>query len=409
MYFISLGNNHPVLQQDLQRRLARMTSEQTHASGLLGGDASFRLDGAAATYDQLMRRHQAPTPRQQAIPSSDALSYDALLMNRRQELVDSRRAQQLPSYGTNSGDLSEYLRTNALPTSNVARMPPQGGGGTQNSFQRPSFGNEPRGYSTLSGMIPQGIDPYLLDAVRGGSNNLAQRYPLATAAVGHGLVGGPSQVNSEVERDRLREAMVDQGLNLLNQANLLSRLAPPPTVETNPNALTLYRSEDDRALSPYQCLVRKQIELFAADVVDVESNAQGRNRPIVLGQVGIRCLYCSAQHPKDRARGGTYYPSKLNGFYQAAQNMAATHLCKHCIMVPDFIRQQLLVLKERKSSAGGGKDYWAESAKALGVIEDEKMGVLRFAENDKEKGEDDDEEGEVKDDTKVSAAETEET
>lgn len=83
-------------------------------------------------------------------------------------------------------------------------------------------------------------------------------------------------------------------------------------------------------------------------------------------------------HPKRRTRGATYYPSKFNGFYQAAQNMASGHLCEHCPHVPAPLRRQLLILRERKSSAGGGKDYWAESVKKLDVVEDADDGILRF-------------------------------
>jgi hypothetical protein len=47
----------------------------------------------------------------------------------------------------------------------------------------------------------------------------------------------------------------------------------------------LYLSCDPETLSDYQCLVRKQIELFEANENDVMAGAQGRNKPIVLGQV----------------------------------------------------------------------------------------------------------------------------
>ena len=128
---------------------------------------------------------------------------------------------------------------------------------------------------------------------------------------------------------------------------------------------------DDESLSEYQCLVRQQIEIFEAGLAEVESNAKGRNKPIVLGQVGIRCRHCSKVAPKQRTKGAMYYPAKLNGLYQAAQSLASGHLCVHCQHIPPGIRQELIVLKEKKSSAGGGKDYWGDGVRILGVFEDE--------------------------------------
>jgi hypothetical protein len=140
---------------------------------------------------------------------------------------------------------------------------------------------------------------------------------------------------------------------------------------TGRRPVTLYMTCDEESLSEYQCLVRRQVDLFEARKEEVASNAKGRNKPIVLGQVGIRCHHCSLLPPKNRARGAMYYPAKLNGLYQAAQSMASGHLCHHCQHIPDEIRQELLVLRERKSSAGGGKKYWADGVRVLGVYEDE--------------------------------------
>lgn len=139
----------------------------------------------------------------------------------------------------------------------------------------------------------------------------------------------------------------------------------------------LYLSCDPATFSEYQVLVRKCIELFEAKDVDVTSNAQGRNRPLVLGQVGIRCIYCAMVHPSERSRGAMYYPSKLDGLYQAAQNLANGHLIEGCPLVPPSVRSTLVRLKNQKSSTGGGKHAWAERCHALGVYEDE-CG-LRFA------------------------------
>jgi len=139
---------------------------------------------------------------------------------------------------------------------------------------------------------------------------------------------------------------------------------------------------DHDSLSRYQCIVRKQIEVFEAGQEYVDATAQGRNKPVVLGQVGIRCRHCQMVPVQQRGRGAVYYPSKLTGVYQAAQNMATYHLmgeksgCQH---LPEMVRIELLSLnpqKKSKSSAGGGKKYWADGVRVLGVYEDENG--LRF-------------------------------
>ena len=67
---------------------------------------------------------------------------------------------------------------------------------------------------------------------------------------------------------------------------------------------------DDHNLSEYYCLVRQQIEFFEATDQDVVKIG-GRHKPIVLGQVGIRCRHCSSVHPGERKSAQIYYPSDL--------------------------------------------------------------------------------------------------
>jgi hypothetical protein len=102
---------------------------------------------------------------------------------------------------------------------------------------------------------------------------------------------------------------------------------------------------------------------------DVQWNAQGRNKAIVLGQVGIRCKWCSRLPTWSRSRGAVYYSATLDGLYQAAQNMAKNHLCKHCRLIPQDVRENLTGLRDCKRRAAGGKKYWAEGAKVLGVYQ----------------------------------------
>ena len=51
--------------------------------------------------------------------------------------------------------------------------------------------------------------------------------------------------------------------------------------------------------------------------------------------------------------------------------MSKNHIDNHCSSIPAETRQKLLQLKESKRRAGGGKTYWAVSAEALGVFEDQ--------------------------------------
>lgn len=58
---------------------------------------------------------------------------------------------------------------------------------------------------------------------------------------------------------------------------------------TNRSAVPLYLDYDEESLNEYQCILRKQIELFETKEEDIKGNSQGRNQPIFIGQVGIRC------------------------------------------------------------------------------------------------------------------------
>jgi len=155
--------------------------------------------------------------------------------------------------------------------------------------------------------------------------------------------------------------------------------------------LRLYLSCDDNYLSPYQVVLRKQIELFEAQPQDT-GTVQGRNRRVQLGQVGLRCQHCRFQPKDGKASGAAYFPTSLNGVYQAAQNMSK-HLLE-CQYVPESVRMELRRLREEGSGGGGGggpnsnsaphqksqagKEAWAQRAAQLGVYEDAQQGGLRF-------------------------------
>ena len=162
-----------------------------------------------------------------------------------------------------------------------------------------------------------------------------------------------------------------KGLTKLHTTKSPPLCASSASKEASPNhAKGIAMSCDRDNLTPYQCVAREQIELFAAGEREVEAGTKGRNRSVVVGQVGIRCRHCAHLPQRARARGSTIYPSKLSGIYQASQNMANSHIAQHCQEVPAEIKDNLKTLANRKSSAGGGRDYWASGAKILGACED---------------------------------------
>lgn len=128
---------------------------------------------------------------------------------------------------------------------------------------------------------------------------------------------------------------------------------------------------DVEQLSDYQVLVRQQLEIFEAGPEDVESNTQGRKKAVMLGQVGLRCRHCAALPLRARGRGAVYYPAKLHGVYQAAQNMAGSHLCQACQHMPNHVKEEIRKLRDRRDNASGGKQYWADGCRALGIYETE--------------------------------------
>jgi len=146
----------------------------------------------------------------------------------------------------------------------------------------------------------------------------------------------------------------------------------------------LYLKYDNNNLSKYQCLVRKQIEIFEAKKEDVAWRKEAYGKEIVLGQIGIQCRHCARIPTRHRTRGATYYLAGLKGLYQAAQNMAGIHLAKHCYLIPDDERKKISFLRKNKSSCyGGGKQYWIDGVSILGIIE--VNGILRFKEDADEK------------------------
>ena len=120
-------------------------------------------------------------------------------------------------------------------------------------------------------------------------------------------------------------------------------MAPPPhhPLRFRPHraGIVLSMACDAEQLSDYQILVRQQLELFVAAPEDVESNTQGRKKPVVLGQVGLRCRHCAPFPLRSRGRGAVYYPGTLFGIYQVWMFVAGCCLlcrCRACVVLLSF-------------------------------------------------------------------------
>jgi hypothetical protein len=199
---------------------------------------------------------------------------------------------------------------------------------------------------------------------------------LASPSHDEALVGASRQISDSTRGTDLASTTADpqqqQQQEQLLQEHDPSVVHTAVPVMTGRPSIPLYLSCNPDHLSEYQCAIRKNVELFEASEADVTSRIKGRNKPIVLGQVGIRCIHCSHVFPVEtRERGSMYYPHALVGIYQAAQILSQQHLLGTCPYVPPHICEEMQVLKNKKSFATAGKEYWAETAKALGVYEDQ--------------------------------------
>ena len=159
----------------------------------------------------------------------------------------------------------------------------------------------------------------------------------------------------------------------------LGRQPPKPFPRTYRPPICLSIPTDAGTLSPYQCFLRQQIECFEATSDDVNAKAQGRNTPIVIGQIGIRCVHCAKMPFHERISGSSFYSQSLAGIYQIAQNMYKTHFLARCSEIPEPVRATLARLQQDLKRGSGGKSYWKSAGEQLGIFEED--GVLKFSPN----------------------------
>jgi hypothetical protein len=178
-------------------------------------------------------------------------------------------------------------------------------------------------------------------------------------------------------RSSMRSQQMHHHHSPLEQLQTVGRVNHNHAVLTIPLHLPicLAKSDDEQKLSDHQYFLRQQIEAFQATEDDVMTHTRGRNKPIHVGQVGIRCRHCAHLPVSRRQKGSTYFPSNKLGIYQAAQNMSTAHIqCGLCSEMPEEIKMKFIeVMSAQQShcSSGAGRPYWAQSATQLGLLNTE--------------------------------------
>jgi hypothetical protein len=355
---------------------------QTNLAAAASLQSAVNNGAAAAAGTSAMDRHHLLL---QELMASQNQSNFSLLGAQQQPISSHNRwgaAPAMTSGGSNAGifnqqpapDLAQFLQLRAL---NQLSM--QG-------YQAPSMS----GQGPLSMGMNMGMNPY-------GMPFPDTRQPMHP--VGHGLSGlgpyGGFMRNSAPSlaairaglggatdmpfRDMYAGAGLPGGMPSLSNQNMMYAMSQArgamPTAAGAPRRLPciLAQPEDNLKLSEHQVQLRHQIEAFQATDDDISTHTRGRNKPIVLGQVGIRCRHCSHMPVCRRKKGSTYFPATLLGLYQAAQNMSTTHMqCGLCTEMPEAIKVQFTsLLTSKVASSGAGRPYWAQSAKKLGLVDTE--------------------------------------
>jgi hypothetical protein len=93
-----------------------------------------------------------------------------------------------------------------------------------------------------------------------------------------------------------------------------------------------------------------------------------------MKQVGIRCVFCVKEDVDKRAMSAISYPVSSSGIYESVRRWSKIHL-PLCKCIPKEIKGRIDAL-EKASNVPTTRQYWIDSAKALGI--QDTPGGLRF-------------------------------
>ena len=131
-------------------------------------------------------------------------------------------------------------------------------------------------------------------------------------------------------------------------------------------------SMDSTWLSDLNAYIRTNcVEVFTASEVDV-SRTSKRGR-IFLNQVGIRCRFCVSYPGVDNSccrneAASVSFPVSISGIYESVKRWQRVHSIA-CSAIPNRTKEKLQELAESSVWVHTSRQYWSESAKALGMVD----------------------------------------
>jgi hypothetical protein len=200
---------------------------------------------------------------------------------------------------------------------------------------------------------------------------LVQRILNANSNTNAHLVSGPKRESGMTHNAVSRPAVSRPQTNARSTLPALEQGAVERVVERTSHSVTLSVPSDVGKLSSQQVWLRHQIEAFAATPEHLTTHTRGRTKAVQLGQVGIRCRHCAHLPLISHHKGSTYFPTTVQGFYQAAQNMSSMHLQPgKCQAMPESVKSEFESLLTTKGGcSGAGRVYWTDSARELGLVD----------------------------------------
>ncbi|GAX13789.1 hypothetical protein FisN_30Lh083 [Fistulifera solaris] len=127
------------------------------------------------------------------------------------------------------------------------------------------------------------------------------------------------------------------------------------------------KDRDADWLSPLCCFIRERcVEAFAvASATEEVSHDVSKSGRLATYQVGIRCRFCKTQ---PEVKTAVTYPATLADIFDCVQRWHYFHV-DQCCEIPDDVKTKLKEFQTENSWSPSSRHYWADSAKALGLVE----------------------------------------